>query len=103
MPVEPPKFDAKTNEIKDQAYKQLNKLAQGSAADMTKAAIVAYGATGSPARLLLTVYDEIDVSAPADQVGSVEAGLNSCMVNALPCDVPMRVDLARGPNWGELQ
>lgn len=103
MPVEPPTMDPKTQEIRTYAYKQLNKLAQGSAADMTKQAIVDFAASGLPARLLLTVYDEIDISVHKDEVDYVKQGLNTCMVNALPCDVPMRVDLSVGDNWGELE
>lgn len=102
MPTEPPKYNPKTQEMQTYAYKQLNKLAQGSAADMTKQAIVAYSCVGSPAPMLLTVYDEIDVSCPPHELEWVKKTLNDCMVNAIPCDVPMRVDISHGATWGDL-
>jgi DNA polymerase-1 len=99
MPVEPP------NVIKGQTYfyKQLNKLVQGSAADMTKEAIIKFGEAGTPAKLLITVYDEIDITVPAIQSLGVASVLNNCMVNAIPIDVPMRADFSKGDSWGNLE
>jgi DNA polymerase-1 len=99
MPVEPP------NLVKGQTYeyKQLNKLVQGSAADMTKEAIIKFGDAGTPARLLITVYDEIDVSVPSIMAIGIAGVLDTCMCKAIPIDVPVCTDLSQGSNWGELE
>jgi DNA polymerase-1 len=101
MPLEPPKIDKDTGLLRTFEYKMPNKLVQGSAADMTKEALVQFGNRGTGAKLLLTVYDEIDVSAKAP-IGTAMV-LDETMRTALPCDVPMRVDMMVGNNWGDLQ
>jgi DNA polymerase-1 len=99
MPVEPP------NLIKGQSYeyKQLNKLVQGSAADMTKEAIIKFGNAGTPARLLTTVYDEVNASVPSIQAIGIAGVLDTCMTTAIPIDVPMLTDLSKGDSWGNLE
>lgn len=101
MLLEPPAIDKDTGMVRTFEYKMPNKLIQGSAADMTKEAIIQFGERGTGAKLLLTVYDEIDISVPQGTPALSE--LENTMCNALPCDVPMRVDLGVGPNWGALQ
>lgn len=102
MPIEPARLDPKTNEMQTYAYKQLNKLAQGSAADMTKQAIIDFGRAGTKGRLMLQVYDELDISVPKEELASIASTLDRCMVSAMPLDVPMKVDMECGPSWGEL-
>jgi DNA polymerase I-like protein with 3'-5' exonuclease and polymerase domains len=66
---EPPKVDEETGETRDYVYKLLNYLIQGSAADLTKQAIIDwyYDPRRDPrTRFLVTVYDEINISAPLD-------------------------------------
>lgn len=84
----------------DYLYKQFNKLIQGGASDQTKEAIIKFCESGCGGRLLAQVYDEIDISSPPTKVAADV--LRACMVNALPIDVPMIVDIERGPSWGEL-
>jgi len=77
-------------------YKGLNRLIQGSAADQTKAAMVALNKAGL--RLLLQVHDEIAVSvnnkAEADEAARI-------MAHAVALEIPSRVDVEIGPSWGE--
>lgn len=85
----------------DYLYKMFNKLVQGSAADQTKQAIINFCEAGSGGRMLAQVYDEIDISSP---MGSDSAEiLRECMVNALPIDTPMVVEIECGASWGSLQ
>jgi DNA polymerase-1 len=77
-------------------YKALNKLIQGSAADMTKKAMVdCYKAGYMP---LLQVHDELVFS-----VGSKEdiAGIVKTMEEAVPLSIPNKVDAEIGVNWGD--
>lgn len=93
-------------------YKALNTLIQGSAADQTKEAMVyadrelramRYDADKKlylPPRLLGTVHDEYSISAPDFLVDQI-CDMMQKSANALPCDVPMLMDIATGNNWAE--
>ena len=77
-------------------YKGLNRLIQGSAADQTKAAMIALNKAGF--RLLLQVHDEIDISVDNLQCAQESARI---MAEAVALEVPSRVDTEIGPSWGE--
>jgi DNA polymerase I-like protein with 3'-5' exonuclease and polymerase domains len=77
-------------------YKGLNRLIQGSAADQTKAAMVALHKAGF--RLLLQVHDEVAVSV-RDRTEAEHA--SRIMAEAVSLEVPSRVDVELGPSWGE--
>jgi len=77
-------------------YKGLNRLIQGSAADQTKAGMVALHKAGF--NLLLQVHDEIALS-----VYSKEEALEAAEVmrTAVDLEIPSKVDVEIGPSWGE--
>ena len=77
-------------------YKALNKLIQGAAADMTKHSMVQCFEAGFPP--LLQVHDELVFS-----VRDKEDVSNICklMEEAVPLDVPNKVDAEIGKNWGD--
>jgi len=77
-------------------YKGLNRLIQGSAADQTKAGMVALYKAGFDIRL--QVHDEIALSVRSREE-AVEA--SRIMANAVRMEVPSRVDVEVGPSWGE--
>ena len=76
-------------------YKGLNRLIQGSAADQTKAAMIALHESGE--NLLLQVHDEVVLSvknkAQAERAAEI-------MVHATELVIPTRVDVEVGENWG---
>ena len=76
-------------------YKGLNRLIQGSAADQTKAAMVALDKAGF--RVLLQLHDEIVVSVKtreeAEEVGRI-------MATTVELSVPSVVDVETGSSWG---
>jgi len=76
-------------------YKGLNRLIQGSAADQTKAGMVALHKAGF--KLLLQVHDEIALSVK-DKAEAREAA--DIMANAVRLEVPSRVDVEVGTSWG---
>lgn len=76
-------------------YKGLNRLIQGSAADQTKAAMLALHGAGF--RILLQVHDEIVVSVKT-QEEAIEAG--RIMRDAVELSVPSVVDVETGTSWG---
>lgn len=81
----------------DFTYKGLNYLIQGSAADVTKQAIINYHNIKKDGRFLLTVHDQIDISGPRSEM----ALLREAMLD-IAADVPMISDAKIGANFGEL-
>jgi DNA polymerase I-like protein with 3'-5' exonuclease and polymerase domains len=77
-------------------YKALNKLIQGSAADMTKKAMVDLYKEGIVPHI--QVHDELDISVDgnADKIKEI-------MESAVELEVPNKVDYESGPNWGNIK
>ena len=84
-------------------YKLINYLIQGSAADITKEAICRWHEGGGPsiARFLLTVYDEINLSARHSRAGEAMQFLQEIM-DGMELDCPMRSSGKIGPSWGKV-
>jgi|TARA_R110000824_G_scaffold3987_1_gene18983 DNA polymerase I-like protein with 3'-5' exonuclease and polymerase domains len=77
-------------------YKALNRLIQGSAADMTKLAMIGLWEEGIIPHL--QVHDEVDISIEnIEQANKVI----QIMENCVELDVPLLVDQELGASWGE--
>lgn len=97
--TEPPRIiDGRTQTFE---YKLLNYLIQGSAADCTKQAIINYNAIKKNGRFLITVHDELNMSAPKALVKEEMAIMREAM-QAVQFDVPMLSDGKTGKSWGAL-
>ena len=79
-------------------YKALNKLIQGSAADMTKKAMVDLYKEGLVGHI--QIHDELDFSIESE---SQAKKIKDIMENAVDLEVPNKVDYESGPNWGEIK
>jgi len=81
----------------------VNSVVQGSAADLIKKAMIDIYAKlrGKPevARLLLQVHDELVFEMPKSGVARQAEMIRSAMATAIPLAVPVKVDIAAGPNW----
>lgn len=97
--VEPPVL--KDGRMMSFEYKLLNYLIQGSAADVTKEAIIRYNDVRKDGRLILTVYDEIDISAPKGAIKKEMLLLREAMMS-IELDVPLISDGEIGINLGNL-
>ena len=77
-------------------YKALNRLIQGSAADMTKKAMVELHKEGITPHI--QVHDELDISVNgnADKIKEI-------MESAVQLEVPIKVDYEYGKNWGTIK
>ena len=86
------------------AYKGLNSVIQGSAGDIMKKAIVDTYEAGIFKEItpLLTVHDEMNVSASQDKEYLVKEMVD-IMENCVKLKVPLVVDLEKGPSWGEVK
>ena len=79
-------------------YKALNRLIQGSAADMTKLAMIGLWEEGIVPHL--QVHDEVDISIEnREQANTVTKIMENCVKLA----VPLLVDQELGKSWGEIK
>ena len=79
-------------------YKALNKLIQGSAADMTKKAMVDLYKEGIISHI--QIHDELDFSVESDAQAQK---IKDIMENAVSLKVPNKVDYESGTNWGNIK
>jgi DNA polymerase-1 len=81
----------------------INMPIQGTAADIQKIAMIRLAdrlaAARSPARLLLSVHDELLLEAPRDEIPTLAPLVRDTMEGALPLDVPLTVDVKTGDDW----
>ncbi len=78
-------------------YKALNKLIQGSAADMTKKSMLELYKEGIIPHI--QIHDELDLSI--ENEGQAKKVIE-IMENAVTLEVPNKVDYESGDNWGEI-
>ena len=78
-------------------YKALNKLIQGSAADMTKKAMVDLYNEGVIPHI--QIHDEVDISVESDDAANK---IIDIMENAVNLEVPNKVDYESGNTWGDI-
>jgi DNA polymerase-1 len=83
----------------------INAPMQGTAADIVKRAMITVDAwlrtDALPAAILLQVHDELVLEVALDAVDVVAEGLVARMSAAAQLDVPLVVDVGRGPNWDQ--
>jgi DNA polymerase I-like protein with 3'-5' exonuclease and polymerase domains len=78
-------------------YKALNKLIQGSAADMTKKSMLELYKQGIVPHI--QIHDELDISVESDKQAKL---IKEVMESAVDLEIPNRVDYESGKNWGDI-
>jgi DNA polymerase-1 len=78
-------------------YKSLNKLIQGSAADMTKRSMLELYKEGIIAHI--QIHDELDISVESKEHADK---IIEIMENAVKLEVPNKVDYEKGDTWGDI-
>jgi len=78
-------------------YKALNRLIQGSAADMTKKAMINLHKEGIIPHI--QVHDELDISVKDDKEAKQ---IVQIMESSVELEVPNKVDYEAGENWGNI-
>jgi DNA polymerase-1 len=85
----------------------INYEIQGSAADLIKRAMLAVQrrlvAQKLHTRMLLSVHDELVFEAPPKEGAALAALVREEMIGAMKLDVPLKVDVAAGSNWLDVQ
>ena len=79
-------------------YKALNKLIQGSAADMTKQAMINLKEAGMTP--MIQLHDELNISFENDKQAD---NVKEIMETAVPLKVPNKVDFEDGECWGDIE
>jgi DNA polymerase I-like protein with 3'-5' exonuclease and polymerase domains len=79
-------------------YKALNRLIQGSAADMTKLSIIALSENGIVPHI--QIHDELDVSVEHSEQAKQ---IVEIMESAVKLQIPNKVDYESGNNWGDIK
>jgi len=98
-------YDPATGKINDFIYKMLNKLIQGTAADILKQALITADEAGiyDVLTLHLLVHDEQVNSVPFDKEGAEAATELQRIMGSVYKDqllVPIKAECELGPNWG---
>jgi len=78
-------------------YKALNKLIQGSAADMTKKSMLELYKEGIVPHI--QIHDELDISVESDKQAQK---ITEIMESAVDLEIPNKVDYESGKNWGDI-
>ena len=82
-------------------------MIQGSAADLIKRAMILLDRSlreqGFEARMLLQIHDELVFEAPAAEVSRLAGLVGHIMTSALDLKVPLKVDIAAGHNWLDVE
>jgi DNA polymerase-1 len=85
----------------------VNTVIQGSAADLTKLAMIEIhrGLPGVDRRaaMLMQIHDELVFEAPDEAVDDVARFVSERMVGALELEVPLKVDVGTGKNWADVK
>ncbi len=103
-----PELSSRNGQVRMAAEREtVNMPIQGTAADVLKRAMIDVHAAlehwnrgrKEPARMILTVHDELLFEAPEADAAEVARLVGGLMERAFPLDVPLTVDVGIGPNW----
>ncbi|MSQ32280.1 MAG: DNA polymerase I [Dehalococcoidia bacterium] len=79
---------------------------QGTAAEIIKIAMIRLqdrmDDLKMKSQMLLQVHDELIFDVPENEIDQMEALCTEIMPSAMKLDVPLKVDMKHGKNWGEL-
>ncbi|MCM3879293.1 MAG: DNA polymerase I, partial [Vicinamibacterales bacterium] len=98
-----PELNSRNNQIRQGAERMtVNFPIQGTAADILKRAMLGVDKTlKKPARMILTVHDELLIESPEAAAEEASAQVRDAMEHAAVLNVPLTVDVGIGPNWRE--
>jgi len=101
-----PDINSRNRNVRSAAERfAVNTVIQGSAADLIKRAMINIHRRirdeNHSSRMLIQVHDELVFDVPRDAVQTEAEFIRQEMCNALPLDVPIKVDLAWGQTWFE--
>ena len=82
----------------------INMPVQGTAADILKRAMIALAQEPTlKDTMILTVHDELVFEVPTSTAEKNQALIKTIMESATTLDVPIKVDIDKGENWGSIK
>jgi DNA polymerase-1 len=85
----------------------MNAPIQGTNSDIIKIAMIevqeAMDAAGLRSHMILQVHDELVFECPPDEIPVVRELVRKIMPTAMTLDVPLKVEVKTGSNWGEME
>ncbi len=85
----------------------INMPVQGTSSDIIKVAMVdlhrSMRERSLQSRMLLQVHDELIFEVPENELDEMKQLVKEQMCDAIHLEVPVRVDLKSGPNWGAME
>ena len=85
----------------------MNAPIQGTNSDIIKIAMIevmaAMAAAGLRSHMILQVHDELVFECPPDEIPIMRDLVLRTMPAAMELDVPLKVEVKVGPNWGEME
>ncbi len=103
-----PEIDSRNRQVREAAERMaINMPVQGTSADIIKVAMIEMNREMQKRRLksrmLLQVHDDLLFEVPEDELEEMNQLVPEIMSTALELDVPLKVDMKAGANWGEME
>ncbi len=102
-----PELRSSNRQVKEAAERMaINMPVQGTAADIIKLAMISLSREIEERRLesrmTLQVHDELLIEVPPQELDLMKGLMKEAMSEAFALDVPLKVDIKAGRNWGEM-
>ena len=102
-----PEINSANRQIREAAERMaINMPVQGTSADIIKMAMIDLEREMKKKRLrskmLLQVHDELVFEVPDGEMPTMQKLVPQVMSSAIQLDVPLKVDIKKGRNWGEM-
>jgi DNA polymerase-1 len=102
-----PEINSPNQQVRAAAERMaINMPVQGTAADIVKLAMIRLHGEierrGLKSKMILQVHDELLFEVLPDELGEMRNMLGDIMSGAVELDVPLKVDIEIGRNWGEM-
>jgi len=103
-----PEINSPNRMIREGAERMaINMPVQGTSSDIIKVAMInlyrEMRQRGLKSRMILQVHDELIFEVPLDEVQEMTVLVRDRMSHAIHLDVPTKVDIKSGPNWGAME
>jgi len=103
-----PEINAQNRQVREAAERMaINMPVQGTSADIIKVAMInlerEIAKRQLESKMLLQVHDELIFEVPAAEVKEMGQLAAELMSSAIELNVPLKVAIKTGPNWGEME
>ena len=102
-----PEIKSPNRQIREAAERMaINMPVQGTSADVIKIAMInlhhQMERRGLKSKMTLQVHDELVFEVPPHEVDLMKGLISEVMPQALTLNVPLKIDIKMGKNWGEM-